>query len=119
MTAAGSAISFRCREAPPRAASAPILHSMAEEPCVLVVEDDAALAAMLADLLGGESYKVAVAVDGQRALHEGLSRHFDVIVRLRLLGMLDTAADLLAILSSSDRAHRWAENGARAGGMTG
>ena len=62
---------------------------MADEPCVLVVEDDAALASMLAGLLAGEGYNVVVAADGQRALHEGLSRHFDVIVMDRGLPAIE------------------------------
>lgn len=53
---------------------------MADEYSILVVEDDAALASMLKDLLEGEGYKVVVAGDGQRALHQGLSRKFDVMV---------------------------------------
>lgn len=91
---------------------------MAEEPCVLVVEDDAALAAMLAELLGGEGYDVVVAGDGQRALHLGLSRHFDVIVmdrglpaiegldvleRLRRKGVATPALILSALSNPADR----------------
>ena len=91
---------------------------MAEERCVLLVEDDAALAAMLAELLGGEGYEVVVAADGQRALHEGLTRHFDVIVmdrglpamegldvleRLRRKGVATPALVLSALSNPADR----------------
>lgn len=91
---------------------------MADEPCVLVVEDDAALASMLADLLGGEGYDVVVAADGQRALHEGLSKHFDVMVmdrglpaiegldvleRLRRKGISTPALILSALSNPADR----------------
>lgn len=96
----------------------PILHFMADEPSVLLVEDDAALASMLADLLGGEGYNVVVAGDGQRALHEGLSRHFDVMVmdrglpaieglevleRLRRKGITTPALILSALSNPADR----------------
>ena len=85
---------------------------------MLVVEDDAALAAMLAELLGGEGYDVVVAGDGQRALHLGLSRHFDVIVmdrglpaiegldvleRLRRKGVATPALILSALSNPADR----------------
>lgn len=91
---------------------------MADEPCVLVVEDDAALASMLAELLGGEGYSVVVAADGQRALHEGLSRHFDVMVmdrglpaiegldvleRLRRKGITTPVLILSALSNPADR----------------
>ncbi|MEV8181481.1 MULTISPECIES: response regulator transcription factor [Micrococcaceae] len=91
---------------------------MEDDPCVLVVEDDAALAAMLAELLGGEGYEVVVAGDGQRALHEGLSRHFDVMVmdrglpaiegldvleRLRRKGVSTPALVLSALSNPADR----------------
>ncbi len=99
-------------------ASTPILHSMADQPCVLLVEDDPALASMLTDLLTGEGYEVVVAGDGQRALHEGLSRHFDVIVmdrglpaiegldvleRLRRKGVSTPALVLSALSNPADR----------------
>ena len=85
---------------------------------MLVVDDDAALAAMLAELLGGEGYDVVVAGDGQRALHLGLSRHFDVIVmdrglpaiegldvleRLRRKGVATPALILSALSNPADR----------------
>jgi DNA-binding response OmpR family regulator len=49
-------------------------------PRVLVAEDDSRLARMLAELLESEGYDVVVAADGQRALHNGLTEDFDVIV---------------------------------------
>ncbi len=51
-----------------------------QSPRVLVAEDDASLAAMLADLLTSEGYVVDVVADGQRALHLGLTREYDVMV---------------------------------------
>lgn len=91
---------------------------MADDLRVLVVEDDAALASMLADLLVGEGYSVVVAGDGQRALHEGLSQHFDAIVldrglpaiegldvleRLRRNGVSAPALILSALSNPADR----------------
>lgn len=58
-------------------------------PRVLVVEDDRRLASMLADLLAAEGYDVVLAHDGQRALHEGLTREFDVMVLDRGLPVLE------------------------------
>ena len=58
-------------------------------PRVLVVEDDRRLASMLADLSAAEGYDVVLAHDGQRALHEGLTREFDVIVLDRGLPVLE------------------------------
>lgn len=62
---------------------------MADQKNVLVVEDDAALCLMLQELLEGEGYTVVAAHDGQRALHEGLSRQFDVIVMDRGLPAIE------------------------------
>jgi DNA-binding response OmpR family regulator len=62
---------------------------MADGPRVLVVEDDAALAGMLEELLREEGYTVAVARDGQRALHAGLTRPFDVFLMDRGLPAID------------------------------
>ncbi|WP_195849434.1 response regulator transcription factor [Arthrobacter sp. AQ5-05] len=91
---------------------------MAEGRSVLVVEDDAALAVMLQELLEGEGYTVASVHDGQRALHEGLSRKFDVIVldrglpaiegldvleRLRRKGVTTPALILSALSNPADR----------------
>ncbi|WP_380168197.1 response regulator transcription factor [Jannaschia sp. R86511] len=47
---------------------------------VLLVEDDRALSEMLAGLLREEGYDVDVARDGQRGLHLGLSRAYDLLV---------------------------------------
>ncbi|MEO6826006.1 MAG: response regulator transcription factor [Microbacteriaceae bacterium] len=56
---------------------------------VLVVEDDARLSRMLRDLLQSEGYEVVLAGDGQRALHEGLTQSFDVMVLDRGLPVTD------------------------------
>ncbi|WP_198668809.1 response regulator transcription factor [Homoserinimonas sp. OAct 916] len=85
---------------------------------ILVAEDDARLAAMLRELLQGEGYEVVIARDGQRALHEGLTQQFDVILldrglpviegldvlmRLRAHGVRSPALVLSALGNPSDR----------------
>ena len=85
---------------------------------MLVVEDDSALAAMLEELLRSEGYSVVVAPDGQRALHEGLTRPFDVLLldrglpviegldvlgRLRGKGVTTPALILSALSNPADR----------------
>ncbi|MDO5753125.1 response regulator transcription factor [Arthrobacter sp.] len=62
---------------------------MSNERCVLVVEDDVRLASMLQEILESEGYAVVVVHDGQRALHEGLSWHFDVLLLDRGLPAID------------------------------
>ena len=69
-------------------------------PRVLVVEDDRRLASMLAELLQTEGYEVVLAHDGQRALHEGLTREFDVMVFDRGLPVME-GLDVLGKLRSS------------------
>jgi two-component system response regulator QseB len=64
---------------------------------VLVVEDDPQLSRMLEQLLALEGYRVEAARDGQRGLHLGLSRSFDVILLDRGLPAVD-GLDLLARL---------------------
>jgi two-component system, OmpR family, response regulator QseB len=56
---------------------------------ILVVEDDVRLSSMLRDLLHDEGYHVVVANDGQRALHEGLTQEFDVLLLDRGLPVVD------------------------------
>jgi two-component system response regulator QseB len=87
-------------------------------PRVLVVEDDKGLAAMLEELLASEGYDVVVARDGQRALHEGLTRDFDVMLldrglpvmeglevltRLRSRGIITPVLVLSALGNPADR----------------
>ncbi|MGZ4436841.1 MAG: response regulator transcription factor [Nocardioides sp.] len=69
---------------------------------VLLVEDDPQLAAMLAELLTGEGYDVEHAPDGQRGLHLGLTRDFDVWLLDRGLPGID-GLDLLGRLRSRGR----------------
>ncbi|XVV08475.1 response regulator transcription factor [Actinoplanes sp. CA-131856] len=64
---------------------------------LLLVEDDAELSEMLSDVLTGDGYEVDRAPDGQRGLHLGLTRPYDVMVIDRLLPALD-GLDLLARL---------------------
>ncbi|MFB8087496.1 response regulator [Streptomyces sp. NPDC055992] len=54
---------------------------------------------MLSAVLGDEGYAVDVAADGQRGLHLGLSRQYDVLVLDRRLPALD-GLDLLSRLRS-------------------
>jgi len=49
-------------------------------PTLLLVEDDRELAALLVRVLAAEGYDVTSALDGQRGLHLGLTRSFDVLV---------------------------------------
>jgi two-component system response regulator QseB len=63
----------------------------------LVVEDDPRLLGMLATLLAEEGYRVDRAEDGQRGLHLGLTRSYDVLLLDRGLPALD-GLDLLARL---------------------
>jgi two-component system response regulator QseB len=64
---------------------------------LLLVEDDRDLAAMLERVLVEESYDVSVAYDGQRALHLGLTRSFDLLVLDRGLPAIE-GLDLLSRL---------------------
>ena len=57
-----------------------------DKPQVLVAEDDARLAGMLLESAG---YDVAIASDGQRAMHLSLTQFFDVIILDRGLPILD------------------------------
>jgi two-component system response regulator QseB len=61
---------------------------------VLLVEDDTTLADMLTRLLTDEGYQVESALDGQRGLHLGLTRSYDVLVLDRGLPAID-GLDLL------------------------
>jgi two-component system response regulator QseB len=67
---------------------------------VLVVEDDQDTAGMLAELFEGEGYQVDLAYDGQRGLHLGLSRHYDVLIIDRGLPAID-GVDLIQRLRRS------------------
>ena len=85
---------------------------------LLLVEDDGQLAAMLDQLLTDEGYAVDVARDGQRGLHLGLTRTYEVIVldrglpaiegldllgRLRAKGVLTPTLVLSALGNPADR----------------
>lgn len=69
---------------------------------LLLVEDDAELAGMLEQLLTDEGYAVELAGDGQRGLHLGLTRDYDVIVLDRGLPAIE-GLDLLARLRRHGR----------------
>ncbi|MCC8246921.1 response regulator transcription factor [Saccharothrix sp. NEAU-S10] len=66
---------------------------------MLLVEDDRELVELLAAALRDEGYTVDVALDGQRGLHLGLTRPYDVVVIDRGLPALD-GLDLLVRLRS-------------------
>jgi two-component system response regulator QseB len=66
---------------------------------LLLVEDDAELCVLLTETLTDEGYHVDRARDGQRGLHLGLSRPYDVMVIDRRLPALD-GLDLVARLRS-------------------
>ena len=103
---------------PGQAHQDPYTSNMADRPRVLLVEDDARLVRMLDQLLTNEGYDTVIARDGQRALHEGLTQPFDVIVldrglpvmegldvltRLRSRGILTPALVLSALGNPADR----------------
>lgn len=71
-------------------------------PRLLLVEDDPELAGMLEALLAAEGYAVDVAHDGQRALHLGLSREYDVMLLDRGLPALE-GLDVLGKLRGRGR----------------
>ena len=73
------------------------LEEQADEPRLLIVEDDVELAALLAALIHEEGYRVDVAHDGQRGLHLGLTARYRVMVIDRRLPGID-GLDLLARL---------------------
>jgi two-component system response regulator QseB len=64
---------------------------------LLLVEDDPQLLRMLATLLAEEGYQVDAAPDGQRGLHFGLTRDYDVVVLDRGLPAVE-GLDLLGRL---------------------
>jgi two-component system, OmpR family, response regulator QseB len=68
-------------------------------PVLLVVEDDRALSAMLAELFENEGYQVDTVYDGQQGMHRGLTGGYDAIIVDRGLPVMD-GADLVALLRS-------------------
>lgn len=75
---------------------------MDRAPRLLMVEDDPDLASMLGELLTGEGYLVEWARDGQRGLHLGLSREFDLMLLDRGLPAIE-GLDLLGRLRARGR----------------
>lgn len=91
---------------------------MTDQPKLLLAEDEPNLASMLSEMLSSEGYRVVVAADGQRALHEGLIGDFDLLLldrglpgvegldllgRLRRHGVTAPALILSALASPADR----------------
>ncbi|MER1996992.1 MAG: response regulator transcription factor [Arthrobacter sp.] len=72
---------------------------MEGQPRILVGEDDVRLVQMLTEILEPEGYAVTAAHDGQRALHECLTRDFDVLLLERGLPAIEEL-DVLARLRS-------------------
>lgn len=68
--------------------------SAADQPRVLLVEDDRTLSGMLTEILRADGYVVDGAFDGQSGLHLGLTRRYDVIIVDRGLPAID-GLDLL------------------------
>jgi len=75
---------------------------MERAPRLLMVEDDPELGAMLCELLAGEGYAVELARDGQRGLHLGLTRDYDLLLLDRGLPAID-GLDLLGRLRARGR----------------
>ena len=71
-------------------------------PRLLLVEDDPELTAMLVELLTDEGYAVDAAPDGQRGLHLGLTRDYDILLLDRGLPAVD-GLDLLTRLRAQGR----------------
>lgn len=69
----------------------------AERARLLLVEDDGDLAALLCRVLADAAYDVTHVADGQRGLHLGLTRQFDVLVVDRGLPAIE-GLDLIARL---------------------
>lgn len=58
-------------------------------PTLLVVEDDRALSAMLAELFTAEGYRVDTAYDAQQGMHRGLTGDYDALIVDRGLPVMD------------------------------
>jgi two-component system, OmpR family, response regulator QseB len=68
-------------------------------PLLLVVEDDRALSALLAELFADEGYRVDTAYDAQQGMHRALTGNHDAMIVDRGLAVMD-GADLIALLRS-------------------
>lgn len=64
---------------------------------LLIVEDDRALSALLAELFTSEGYSVDTAYDGQAGMHRGLTGNYDALIVDRGLAVMD-GAELIALL---------------------
>ncbi len=69
------------------------------QPALLLVEDDRALSAMLAELFTQQGYRVDTALDGQQGLHRALTGEYDAMIVDRGLPVMD-GSDLIALLRS-------------------
>ncbi|TQR81331.1 response regulator transcription factor, partial [Mycobacterium hodleri] len=68
-------------------------------PRLLIVEDDRALSALLAELFTDEGYLVDVANDAQQGLHRGLTAGYDALIVDRGLPVMD-GIELIGVLRS-------------------
>lgn len=66
-------------------------------PTLLIVDDDRALSAMLAELFTDEGYRVDLAYDAQQGLHRGLTGDYDALIVDRGLPVMD-GIELVAVL---------------------
>jgi two-component system, OmpR family, response regulator QseB len=66
---------------------------------LLVVEDDRALSAMLAELFAEQGYRIDTAYDGQQGLHFGLTGAYNAMIVDRGLPVMD-GVDLIMLLRS-------------------
>jgi two-component system response regulator QseB len=68
------------------------------QPSLLLVEDDAVLGPLIAELLEPD-YRIHIAIDGREGLHQGLARTWDVMVIDRGLPGMDGIALITALRS--------------------
>jgi two-component system, OmpR family, response regulator QseB len=95
-----------------------VVGTEAQSSKVLVVEDDRQLVELLRRLLVGAGYQVDIAMDGQRGLHLGMTRSYDLLLldrrlpaiegldllsKLRAHGVLTPALVLSALANPADR----------------
>jgi two-component system response regulator QseB len=87
------------RAHPIRAGKNGLVSSPEDPPRLLLIEDEPKLVDMLSTLLVDDGYEVDTATDGQRGLHLGLTRRYDVVVLDRGLPAVE-GLDLLIRLRS-------------------
>jgi two-component system, OmpR family, response regulator len=91
--------SFSWRQTPITWHSRYVSSSPQPGPALLLMEDDRALSAMLAELFAEQGYRVDTAFDAQQGLHRGLTGSYDAMVVDRGLPVMD-GSDVIALLRS-------------------